>query len=523
MMEEGRWHSPTVISFVNPQVSSKDFSSSLWNGGIKNNMLIPDEKVRLKNYSLVIREGFHPPIQQNALVEGKGKMIAEDSKVSKDNSRMKIHNPKMNDFEASSLVLNLKSVMIEEVRKVVVIVEKASKFMDDVELYFDGNLDANVVKTAESRMSDRLESQTDILLLILKKENRQFALLISCRLSTLQFVGDSTNWYRLDRTEKLLERVKLDFAGRRPLAMWTGDVVCGDAMGAGVVDLKLGEINANNMNKVNNKSHYGDKHSSALCTEILVKSPLKVVSAEKDCSEKNPPMQIASTIEEGEIVEPQSNVADQNPIPDAKELKREEHSYRRNSKRDLLKKIRGFERKEKVSLSMREECEGNHTIAPGKLHAFSYCVLEFSVFAHIVLDDQNISLDDQLKIKTLIRASWLWQSSLSTSSWMIFIFSLTFTSSPSLSIYTMSSSSKCGHLVVGSSSSSRRHNAHFLSAENEDAYHKYKACKITSPKMLNQATLNFEVLNLALRFHHFPVPSHTGFPLQLQTPIGISS
>jgi len=65
-----------------------------------------------------------------------------------------------------------------------------------------------------------------------------------------------------------------------------------------------------------------------------------------------------------------------------------------------------------------------------------------------------------------------------------------------ISLYTMSSSSKRGHFATISSSSSSRHSARFLNAENEEAYHKYKACKITPSKMLNQATLNFEVLNL---------------------------
>ncbi|PKU69676.1 hypothetical protein MA16_Dca023243 [Dendrobium catenatum] len=57
----------------------------------------------------------------------------------------------------------------------------------------------------------------------------------------------------------------------------------------------------------------------------------------------------------------------------------------------------------------------------------------------------------------------------------------------------MSSSSKRSRLAAGSSSSSCHHSARFLSAENEDAYHKYKACKITPSKMLNQAALNFEM------------------------------
>ncbi|PKU65330.1 hypothetical protein MA16_Dca021807 [Dendrobium catenatum] len=65
-----------------------------------------------------------------------------------------------------------------------------------------------------------------------------------------------------------------------------------------------------------------------------------------------------------------------------------------------------------------------------------------------------------------------------------------------LTILIMSSSSKRGRLAVGSSSSSSRHSARFLSAKNEEAYHKYKACKITPSKMLNQAALNFEVLNV---------------------------
>ncbi|PKU84480.1 hypothetical protein MA16_Dca002993 [Dendrobium catenatum] len=57
----------------------------------------------------------------------------------------------------------------------------------------------------------------------------------------------------------------------------------------------------------------------------------------------------------------------------------------------------------------------------------------------------------------------------------------------------ISSSSKRGRLAAESSSSSSRHSARFLSVENEEAYHKYKACKITPSKMLNQAALNFKV------------------------------
>jgi len=60
----------------------------------------------------------------------------------------------------------------------------------------------------------------------------------------------------------------------------------------------------------------------------------------------------------------------------------------------------------------------------------------------------------------------------------------------------MSSSSKRGRLTAGSSSSSRRQSAPFLNTENEEAYHKYKDCKIIPSKMLNQAALNFEVLSL---------------------------
>ncbi|PKU61029.1 hypothetical protein MA16_Dca024298 [Dendrobium catenatum] len=60
----------------------------------------------------------------------------------------------------------------------------------------------------------------------------------------------------------------------------------------------------------------------------------------------------------------------------------------------------------------------------------------------------------------------------------------------------MSSSSKRGRLATRSSSSSSCRSAWFLSTENVEAYHKYKACKITSSKMLNHAALNFEVLNL---------------------------
>ncbi|KAI0503986.1 hypothetical protein KFK09_014933 [Dendrobium nobile] len=60
----------------------------------------------------------------------------------------------------------------------------------------------------------------------------------------------------------------------------------------------------------------------------------------------------------------------------------------------------------------------------------------------------------------------------------------------------MSSSSKRGYLVARSSSSSSHHSTHFLNAKNEEAYYKFKTCKIIPSKMLNQAALNFEVLNL---------------------------
>ncbi|PKU65727.1 hypothetical protein MA16_Dca015763 [Dendrobium catenatum] len=60
----------------------------------------------------------------------------------------------------------------------------------------------------------------------------------------------------------------------------------------------------------------------------------------------------------------------------------------------------------------------------------------------------------------------------------------------------MSNSSKRSHLTAGSSSSFNSHSAWLLSAKNEEAYHKYKAWKITPSKMLNQAALNYKVMNL---------------------------
>ncbi|KAL0912029.1 hypothetical protein M5K25_017971 [Dendrobium thyrsiflorum] len=47
-------------------------------------------------------------------------------------------------------------------------------------------------------------------------------------------------------------------------------------------------------------------------------------------------------------------------------------------------------------------------------------------------------------------------------------------------------------MTQGSSSSSRRFDARFLSAQNEDAYYKYKEAKITPSRMLNQSALHFE-------------------------------